>query len=130
MTDQDSARNEGFDDWLDALEADEAFYLECSAGHGSLPPRRVCPECGTDSLTEHSLPNVGEVETYTVTHVPTPAFADDAPYATAIVDFGPVRVTGQILDLPVEEVEQGLTVEATVTNSATNDERLIGLRPR
>lgn len=130
MSEQDGARDDGFDDWLDALEDGEAFYLECAAGHGSLPPRRVCPECGTDDLAERSLPDVGEVDTYTVTHVPTPAFADDAPYATAVVDFGPVRVTGQVLDLPVDEVEPGLTVEATVTETETTGDRLIGFRPR
>ena len=130
MSDRSGARDDGFDDWLDALEAAEAFYLECPEGHGSLPPRRVCPERGTDDLAEASLPDVGELVTYTITHVPTPAFEADAPYATAIVDFGPVRVTGRVLDVPVDDVEPGLTVEAVVTEAETTGDRLIGFRLR
>jgi len=126
----DDVRNEGYDDWLDALETDQAYYLECSAGHGSLPPRRVCPECGSGDLSEAPIPTAGELDTYTVTHVPTPAFEDDAPYTTGIVDFGPVRVTGRVLDLDPDEIEPGLTVEATVIETDTTGERLVGFRPR
>ena len=72
-------RDGGFDEWLDALEREEAYYLECPAEHGSLPPRRVCPECGAGELAEQPLPDSGEVETFTVTHIPTPSFEDDAP---------------------------------------------------
>ncbi|ELZ13800.1 hypothetical protein C479_03106 [Halovivax asiaticus JCM 14624] len=126
----DDVRNDGYDDWLDALEGDQAFYLECTAGHGSLPPRRVCPECGSGELSETPLPTAGELDTFTVTHVPTPAFADDAPYVTGIVDFGPVRVTGRVLELDPDEIEPGLTVEATVIETDTTGERLVGFRPR
>ena len=124
------ARDDGFDEWLDALESGDAFYLECANGHGELPPRRVCPECGSTDLREKSLPVSGEIETFTVTHVPTPSFAEDAPYATAIANFGPVRITGQVVDLDVEAVETGLPVEPIVHVSETTGERLIGFRPR
>ncbi|MFC3957207.1 Zn-ribbon domain-containing OB-fold protein [Halovivax cerinus] len=130
MSDHTGARHDGYDDWLDALEANEAFSLVCPEGHGSLPPRRVCPECGARELAEEPLPAVGELDTYTVTHVPTPAFADDAPYTTGIVDFGPVRLTGRVIDVPADEVAVGLTVEATVIESETTDERLVAFRPR
>ncbi|AGB15712.1 putative nucleic-acid-binding protein containing a Zn-ribbon [Halovivax ruber XH-70] len=126
----DDVRHDGYDDWLDPLETDQAFYLECSAGHGSLPPRRVCPECGSGDLSKTALPTAGELDTFTVTHVPTPAFADDAPYATGIVDFGPIRVTGRVLELDPDEIEPGLTVEATVIETDTTGERLVGFRPR
>ncbi|ADD06036.1 DUF35 family protein [Natrialba magadii ATCC 43099] len=124
--DTDTVRDAGFDDWLDAAEDGEAYYLECPEGHTSLPPRRLCPECGSADLTEQPLPDTGEIATFTVTHVPTPAFEDDAPYATAIVDFGPVRVTGQIVDRDPDEVETGQTVALDITRSETTDERVIG----
>ena len=131
MSDDESrTRDAGFDEWLDAAEAGEAYYLECTNGHGSLPPRRVCPDCGSTDLAETPLPESGEVATFTVTHVPTPSFAEDAPYATAIANFGPVRITGQVVDLDVEAVETGLPVEPIVHVSETTGERLIGFRPR
>ncbi|RQG93410.1 Zn-ribbon domain-containing OB-fold protein [Natrarchaeobius chitinivorans] len=125
----DDVQNAGYDGWLDAAESGEAYYLECPNGHGSLPPRRVCPDCGATDLERVGLPETGEVETYTVTHVPTPAFEDDAPYATAIADFGPVRITGQIVGIDPETVESGLEVELEVAVSQTTDDRILGFTP-
>ncbi|AHF98804.1 hypothetical protein HALLA_07955 [Halostagnicola larsenii XH-48] len=122
-------RDAGFDDWLDAAEEGEAYYLECAAGHGSLPPRQVCPECGSTELTRQRLPESGEIETFTVTHVPTPSFEEDAPYATAIADFGPVRLTGQVAGIDLESIENGLEVEISVAVSETTDERVLTFEP-
>lgn len=119
----------GYDEWLDAAAEGRAYYLECSNGHGSLPPRRVCPDCGSADLAETPLARTGEVETYTVTHVPTPAFEEDAPYATAVAAFGSVRVTGQIVGIDLDSVEPGLPVALTVTVSETDGERLVAFEP-
>ena len=132
MSENDSpnqTRDAGFDEWLDAAEDDAAYSLECPEGHGSLPPRRVCPDCGATDLAETALPDTGEIETVTVTHVPTPAFEEDAPYATAIARFGDVRITGQVVDVDPDAVETGLEVELAVTVSETTGERVIGLEP-
>ncbi|SEV99531.1 Zn-ribbon domain-containing OB-fold protein [Natrinema salifodinae] len=129
MSDDQPVTDAGFDEWLDAAEDGDAYYLECPNEHGSLPPRRVCPDCGSTELDEIALPDTGEVRTFTITHVPTPAFEEDAPYATAIVDFGPVRVTGQIVGVDPDAVETGLTVEPEIAVSETTDERVIGFRP-
>ncbi|SDJ95548.1 Zn-ribbon domain-containing OB-fold protein [Natronorubrum texcoconense] len=127
--DESQTRDAGFDEWLDAAEAGEAYYLECANGHGSLPPRRVCPDCGSTELEETALPESGEVATFTVTHVPTPAFEEDAPYATAVVDFGPVRITGQIVGVDLEAIENGLEVEPEITVSETTGERVLSFSP-
>ncbi|MFC7155393.1 Zn-ribbon domain-containing OB-fold protein [Halomarina halobia] len=124
-----AGRNEGFDDLLDAIEAGEGYYLRCPDGHGSLPPRRVCPHCGARDLDERPLPESGTVATYTVVRVPTPQFDEDAPYATAVVDFGTVRLTG-IVDADPEAVETGMTVGATLGESTTTGERLVRFVPR
>ncbi|MDF9745253.1 Zn-ribbon domain-containing OB-fold protein [Natrinema salsiterrestre] len=129
MSDSERVPDAGFDEWLDAAEDGKGYYLECANGHGSLPPRRVCPDCGSTDLEEVDLPETGEIQTYTVTHVPTPAFEEDAPYATAVVDFGPVRLTGQVVGTDPDDVETGLTVALEITVSETTDERVIGLRP-
>ncbi|ELY78400.1 Zn-ribbon domain-containing OB-fold protein [Natrinema pallidum] len=129
MSDSDPVADAGFDEWLAAAAEGDAYYLECANGHGSLPPRRVCPDCGSTDIAEADLSETGEIRTVTVTHVPTPAFEDDAPYATAVVDFGPVRLTGQVIGIDVADVETGLTVALEITTSETTGERVIGLRP-
>ncbi|WP_135820042.1 Zn-ribbon domain-containing OB-fold protein [Halostella litorea] len=128
--DPTGARDAGYDDFLDAAEAGEAYYLSCPEGHGSLPPRTVCPDCGDPDLAEEPLPAAGEVETFTVAHVATPAFADDAPYVTAIARFGPVRLTGQLRGVDPDEAEAGLPVELAVEASETTGRRLLAFRPR
>jgi len=126
----DKARDGEYDDLLDAIAAGEGYYLECGAGHGWLPPRRVCPECGSRDLTETPLPDSGEIETYTTVSVATPAFAEDAPYTTAIVDFGPVKVTGLVRGLDPERIASGTTLGVTVGERETTGDRVIVFEPR
>lgn len=120
----------GYDEWLDALGDGDGYYLECDEGHGSLPPRRVCPHCGSPELSREPLSDTGTVETYTVVHVPAPSFTDEAPYATAIADFDAVRVTGVVRGDTAEEIEVGATVEATAGENRTTGDRIVAFRPR
>jgi len=52
-------RNIGYDDFLDAVEAGEPYYLESPSGNGWLPPLSVDPETGARELTEQPLPDTG-----------------------------------------------------------------------
>lgn len=126
----EDVRDAGYDDWLDAVDAGEGYYLVCDEGHTSLPPRSVCPECGRTELTEADLPEVGEVETTTNVTVATPSFGDDAPYVTAVADFGPVRLTGVMPDTPYDEIDPGFEVVASVGRRETNGERMLVFEPR
>lgn len=123
-------RDEGFDDFLDAVAEGEGFYLECPEGHGSLPPRRVCPHCGATDLEETPLPETGAVETFTTVYVASPEFDDDTPYATAVADFGAVRLTGVIQDPDSEDVSVGTEVAPDVGETETAGERVLVFRPR
>ena len=125
-----SYRNDGYDDWLDAIDGGEGYYVKCANGHGSLPPRRACPQCGSQGLTEEPLPETGEIETYTVVRVGTPAFTEDTPYATAVAAFGAVRLTGMVRGIEFDEIESGLEVAATVGRTATTGERVLVFEPR
>ncbi|MFC7045469.1 Zn-ribbon domain-containing OB-fold protein [Halobacteriaceae archaeon GCM10025711] len=126
----EKVRDAGYDDLLVAIADGNGYYLECENGHGSLPPRHVCPHCGSAVLTEEPLPESGTVEAFTVVHVPTPRFVDDAPYVTAIVDFGPVRLTGQVVGVDHDEVVHGMAVTVDVGRTATSDERLLVFEER
>ena len=126
----ETPRDAGYDDWLDGIEAGEGSYLSCENDHGSLPPRRACPHCGSPDLEATPLPDTGEIESVTVVHVAAPSHADDAPYATAIADFGPVRLTGMVRGVDPDAVELGMTVAPTVERTETRDERVLVFRPR
>ena len=125
-----NARDAGYDDLVDAIAEGEGYYLNCANGHGSLPPRHACPDCGSQELDEQPLPETGEIETFTVVHATTPAFAEDTPYVTAVVDFGPVRLTGQVLEQDTDSVETGMTVTPDIAETETTGDRLIVFDPQ
>lgn len=130
MTDFETARDGAFDDWLDAIEEGEPHYLECGEGHGFLPPRRICPECGSREMTEEVLPETGVVETFTVINVAAPDFSEDTPYTTAIAQFGPVRITGVMPDIDSEEVETGMEVKIALGERETTGDDLVLFEPQ
>lgn len=125
----EETRHEGFDDFLDAVEEGEPYYLEGPEGDGWLPPRRIDPATGSQELTEQPLPETGELVTYTNTHVASPEFADDAPFIVAIADFGPVKLTGQLRDAELGEIDIGQTVELAIATSESKDKRLLVFDP-
>jgi uncharacterized OB-fold protein len=122
-------RHDGYADLLDAIEEGEGYYLSCPEGHGSLPPRRICPECGSRELAEAPLPGSGEVVAATTVSVAGPQFADDAPYVTAVVDLGPVRLTGLVEDADGEP-DPGAVVGVDVAETVTTGDRVIAFQPR
>ena len=119
----------GYDAFLDALEAGDGYYYECSNGHALVPPRRVCPHCGDRELERVTLPETGELVTHTTVAVPTPQFEDDAPYVTAIATFGSVKLTGILQNVDPSDVEIGQEVTVAVESAETTDERTITFHP-
>ncbi len=126
----DTARDGQYDDLLDAIAEGESYYLECENGHGWLPPRRVCPECGSRDLDETALPETGEVVTYTAVAVATPQFSEDAPYVTAIAEFGAVRLTGILRGVDPGGAEVGMPVAVDVGERETTGDRTVVFRPQ
>lgn len=128
MVDFERAPDGPYDDLLDAIDAGEGYYLECEHGHGWLPPRRICPECGSRELNEEPLPDAAEIASYTEIAVAAPSWADDAPYVTAIADFGPVQMTGLLRDATDPEI--GMVVGVEVGQRFTTGDRAIVFQPR
>ena len=118
-----------YDEWLDAIEAGEGFYLRSPEGYGSLPPRRVCPHSGSTDLAQEPLPETGTIETYSIVHVGATTFEADTPYISAVVDFGAVELTGIVRGVDPEAVAVGDTVGVTVETRETTDDRLVVFRP-
>ncbi|MFD1565839.1 Zn-ribbon domain-containing OB-fold protein [Haloarchaeobius amylolyticus] len=118
-------RETGYDAWLDALEADEGYYLRGDS-RATVPPAVIGED---DELERETLPETGMVESKTVIRAPHPDFEEDAPYAIAIVEFGPVTLTGQVTGIDPEAVETGLEVEATALEAETSGKRFVAFRP-
>ena len=77
-----------------------------------LPPRLICPDCGSTNLKEHCFDGKGVIRTKTVVHVPLSKFQDLSPYTVGIIelDEGPM-ITGMILG-EVDKIKIGDRVEA------------------
>lgn len=124
----DPPTNAGYDAAIDAIAAGRPYALVCPAGHHSLPPARVCPTCGKAPLEETALPVTGELVTYNVTHVPTPAFAEDTPFVLGIAAFDSVRLTGRV-QAPADAVSIGMSVVVDVDTTTTTGQRTLVFAP-
>ena len=96
-------------------EIPQRYRLEagrCSeCGKVFFPPRRVCSECKSRVFEPVNLPGEGKVATYTVIRVPPAPYADQAPYAVAVVELeGGTRITSQVVDVDPDELEIGMPV--------------------
>lgn len=118
------------DDFLEALADGQGYSLECPSGHASLPPRYGCPKCAATDLEERPLPESGTITASTVIRVPAPAFADEAPYVLAIAEFGPIKLTGKLLEVDPDEetIESGTPV--SVTTDRVDGEHVIAFELR
>ena len=78
-------------------------------------PRPVCPFCGSGRVSPEAASGKGEVHSYSVVHrAPKPEFANEVPYAVAIVatDEGPHLMT-RIVGVDAAEVRIGMRVRVS-----------------
>jgi uncharacterized OB-fold protein len=85
----------------------------CAALH--FPPRAICPSCRSREMQPHNLSGRGTVYSYTLVYQAPEGFGDYVPYAVALVDLeeGP-RLTAQLTDVNLDEVEIGMPVELVI----------------
>jgi uncharacterized protein len=86
--------------------------IKCGGcGALAIPPRELCPECGTRAWSPVPLSGDGEIASYTVIRIPPRGHAGDAPYAIAAVRLiEGVSVLGRVVDIPFEELAIGRKV--------------------
>lgn len=81
-------------------------------GTVNFPPRLVCPACTSKEFETIHLAETGKILTYTIIRVPPHQFADQAPYAVAIVELADgVKVMGQVVDCDFDKIKTGLKVK-------------------
>jgi len=82
---------------------------KCGKVH--FPPRLVCDECNGREFETVILPERGKIITYTIVRLPADDFKYYKPIPIAIVELeNGVRVTGQITDANIDEIEIGKNV--------------------
>jgi uncharacterized OB-fold protein len=76
-------------------------------------PRAMCAECGSFDWRWASSSGHGTVFTWTVAaRAMHPAFADDAPYAAAVIEMEEgVRLVSRVIDCPPDDLAIGMPVE-------------------
>jgi len=81
-------------------------------GSKIFPPRDVCPDCRQPAYEPYTFSGRGEVYSYTTVSTPPEGYADNAPYAVALVKLaeGPL-ITAQLTDVSPDEVHIGQPVE-------------------
>jgi uncharacterized OB-fold protein len=110
----------------------ELTVQECrSCGAVQHPPEEVCHACGAAAFTSRVVAPTGTVHSCTVVHHAVhPALADAVPYAVVLValdELPEVRVVGNLLDVPVDEVRIGLAVHATFPERVADDGEVLHL---
>jgi uncharacterized OB-fold protein len=90
-------------------------------GKWFFPPRLVCNKCGHREFETKAMKRTGKILTHTVIHVPPKPFADQAPFAVAVVemDDGP-RITTQVADYQDGQLKIGQAVRLEFRRSFTD----------
>ena len=82
---------------------------KCTTCNGLyFPPKSLCPECRRKgAVTSYKFSGNGEIETFTIIHNAPKGFEEQVPYIIAIIKTdGNVRISGQIIDVDVNEIEK------------------------
>ncbi len=119
--------------YWDGTRAHALRAQRCSScGRLRWPPQGFCPNCYSWDFDWTELSHTGTIQSHVVIHQAAPAFADAVPYAVArvIIDNTDeaVILTGDVIDVPWEEVRVGMRVEA-VFDDVTPEVTLPRFRP-
>ena len=99
--------------WRFNAEVYRLIGMKCSdCGHITYPRRKICPNCGSQSVEEYKLSKKGTVHTYCINWAPPPGWLEP-PTANVIVDMeGGGKYQGLLTEVvDPEDVKIGAKVE-------------------
>lgn len=101
-------------------DCDEPFFY----------PRSGCPRCGSSELEWFAASGRARLHTYLISHRPAPGFADQVPYAIAVVELeeGP-RMMTNIVGVANTPEQLVLDMPLEVTFEARGDQQVPVFRP-
>ncbi len=105
--------------WRDISSRYNLYGTKCAAcDRIYFPVRQICPECRRSSIGKmerYKLSGKGKVHSFSVVHDAPSQMSVIRPYAVAIVEMeGGVKVTGQLVDVDLDDIDIGMSVEAVL----------------
>jgi len=95
----------------------ELRIQRCNTCHDAyFYPRLSCPSCSSTDVSWIEASGRARLHTYLISHYPAPGFADDVPYAIAIVELeeGPRMMTNIVgIENTPEALELDMNLEVT-----------------
>ncbi len=80
-------------------------------GRTHYPPRKICDRCGKREMDSGRMAESGKVLTWSVIRVAPPAFAQEVPYAVAVVEMDDgTRLTCQLADVDLDRIAAGMRI--------------------
>jgi len=101
-----------FEDFRGFIAQGKFMAVKCGdCNHMFIPPKPICPYCGSGKLSWIEVSRVGRVVSYTEVHVPLKGFEGFTPYVVALVEFeGGFRLPGIVKNVKVSDLRVGLNV--------------------
>lgn len=101
--------------WEYARQHELRMQRCADCGEIRFPPRPMCPRCNSMREEWARMRGTGTIYSWIVVHPPVlPAFAADAPYAVVLVELDDdpaLRLVGQVVDIPPDQLAAGIPVE-------------------
>lgn len=92
-----------------------------TCGSEYFPPVYKCRKCGTDQLDDYEMPKTGTILTYTILYEPIAGFEDQMPLILGIIRLeNGVKIPGQIVDTPEEDLHMGAKVKVVFRRMKVN----------
>jgi len=76
-----------------------------------VPPRALCPKCGSTDIRWAKLKGTGKLLTYSVVHVASPAFQSSVPYAVGIVQLAEGAKLPGMIRTDLKDLRIGLNLK-------------------
>ncbi len=104
--------------YWDAARRHELRVQRCgSCGRLRFPPQPMCDHCRSLDASWERMSGRGTVFSFVIAHLPVlPAFQAKAPFAIVLVELAEdprLRVVGNLLDCPLDQIAIGMPVEVT-----------------
>jgi len=94
--------------------------LNC--GRVSVFKRPACPYCGSPSIAHEESQGIGVVESFTKVYYKQDSSEDRLPEVVAVVRLSEgVRIVGEVVGVKVDEVSEGMVVEAVLRRYTSDD---------
>ncbi|MCS7108772.1 MAG: Zn-ribbon domain-containing OB-fold protein [Sulfolobales archaeon] len=109
--------------WRRRFDYYSVIIAEClDCGKKTYPRKHICPYCKSRNVRAITSAGIGEVIAYTISYFRVEGSEEHIPKIVALIklDDGPILI-GELVDLDLSELREGLRVEAVLRKIRTDD---------